>query len=165
MKSERYSLPKLLLEIASHFPERHDKETLSVLSNQSITAKINRVKRKLSGHNLSREEICIVAVLFEKFIEREKKAYATDLMKRIFKERYDRFEGLQIIYNLVRKRVFDIRSVGGRISRDKRKRYSKISLGHLVESAVLFTEPFINEVLATKEMEITSDKLPSSSNT
>ena len=119
MKSKRYSLPKILLEIASHFPEEPREKSKTVLRKKRITAKINQVKRCLSVYNLKNEELYIFAVLFDKFMERETKVYGMSILYRIYSDKFNRLEGLEIIYGLMRKRLLDIRGIGKRIAINK----------------------------------------------
>ena len=174
MKKDKFPIPRTLLKIAECFPghsRKHrrtvrttdwdfDAPTCSEQSEPALDRYLKKLRRQLPGYNLSDEEIIIIAILFERFLDREKQVCAAEIAQRLYPESVERLHALKIIRGLIVKGLLDTRGVNLKIGESDARSEDKFTLVKLVESEVLFREAFLQDILGERKAVESRDNQP-----
>ena len=167
MKEQIYLLPQTLLEIANLFPEFNQDEIEpddSSFESQLIDDAMDKISTLCPNIVLTKEEIVIIAILFERFLDREKEVRALDIANRLYPVSIKRLYALKNIRNLILKGVVDIRGVSTTLIDQHDNIESKYSLVRLVDSEVIFKETFLQKIVGEGHIHDNLSKTPFSNN-
>lgn len=146
MKKEQFLIPQILLEIADFFPENSRRgkypnpPNTRNFTDPVLKRFLKKLRSQMPTYTLSNEEIALIAILFERFLDKEKKVNAIEVAERLYPDSVERLHALKIIRGLVVKGLIDTRGVNVKITGTEERTEDKFSLVKLVESEVLFRE-------------------------
>jgi len=145
LKVPDYPIPQILLEIVKHFPERRN--TARSFTTPELRDCCDRLRTLLPDYSLSNEDYILIAVLFERFLQRGKRVDARDLAERLYPENVKRLQVFQQIRRLVAKGLLEIRGMRRRGREQNTSAAEKFSIVTMVESEVLFRDMFLQQLL------------------
>ena len=168
MKKKKFEIPQTLLEIASHFPDNSSivNESVAIHGfNSPHVAELVRRAQKLLGQSiLTSEEMVIVAILFEHFLNSEREVHAVGVANRLFPKSVERLHALKIIQKLIVKGIIDVRGISTRNLESNDSPESKYSLVRLVDSEILFKETFLQNLVGEGHLRDKFAKKPFANN-
>jgi len=162
MIPHHYPIPKILLEIAKRFPE--EVSARRTVHNPELRPFYKKLRDQMPQYTLSDEEIALIALLFERFLQWGKRVDSRYLADRLHPNSVDRLRVFQVIRKLVVKGLLDIRGANVRETETNVSPEDKFSLVRLVESEVLFREPFLQSILGDGKGHERLENLPFRSN-
>jgi hypothetical protein len=165
LKKKKFAIPQTLLEIASHFPEFASRDDHSDgLYSPRVKKSVLKAQKLLGQPVLAVQEMVIVAILFERFLESEREVRATGVANRIFPESVERLAALKTMQKLIVKGVIDVRGIATRNKENDDSPESKYSLVKLADSEILFREAFLQRLLGEEHLRESHEYQPFSNN-
>lgn len=149
MKVTDFPIPQTLLEIVKHFPERH--RTPRDLATPALRDSFDRLRHLLPEHQLADEDYVLIALLFERFLERGKRVDARDIADRLYPDSVKKLQVFQQIRRLVGKGLLDLRGMKMRGKDRDKSAEDRFSMVKMVESEVLLREPFLQRLIGEQK--------------
>jgi len=145
MIPHHFHIPKILLEIAKRFPE--EVSARHTVHSPELRPFYKKLRDQMPEYTLADEEIALIALLFERFLQWGKRVDSRYLADRLHPNSVDRLHVFQVIRKLVVKGLLDLRGVRVRDMEPSERAEDRYSLVRLVESEVLFREPFLQSII------------------
>lgn len=161
MNVTNYPIPQTLLEIARAHPECRHSQRRNTSAPRNCFA---RMRQLLPDHSLTDEDYVLIALLFERFLERGKRVDARDLADRIHPDSVRKLQVFQQIRRLVGKGLLELRGMRTRGHDRNRPAEDRFSMIKMVESEVLLREPFLQQLIGEQRRTPAKSQLPFADN-
>ncbi len=160
MNPELQALPHLLLEIV----RSHTQEAVTPAANLDKIAvhspeNFSCCKTLLEPHKLSDDELVLIALVFEQFVEGKQPCKALEVVGRMSTNRLEQFDKLQVLKTLTEKGIISLEGKGWRFFGKLRPGMCNVHLAQLMQAEIELHPAFVEEVFTTRSP-VCDDELP-----